>query len=336
MYPLQNPVSVFKIQRKFKFCGQLLELEHIPKQTRIDDADFCFAILDTETTGLDPKNDKLIEICVSLFQIKCEHMRKVGEFHGLQDPGIPLNENITRITGLKNKDLAGQCIDKARLKAILLEVNFVVAHNAGFDKSFIDAFLGEELPIRWACSSSDIPWDEFGLASKRLDYLCFAHGFFYNAHRAQIDVDALAFLISYSNDYKIDYPIYFKYLLEAAMDSRLLLKVWCRFKDKDILKLAGFHWHPESKSWQKAVSGTKYRELYKWVEEKLPRATCKFDFIADAKDHTVTIATTDPVKPEQYCLKKVPKTYSGIDHDELYEECRPATADWCIENDERY
>jgi DNA polymerase III subunit epsilon len=51
-----------------------------------------------------------------------------------EDPGIPLDPKITKLTGLTSSDLAGQAIDEAAAVEILSSADIIVAHNAAFDR----------------------------------------------------------------------------------------------------------------------------------------------------------------------------------------------------------
>lgn len=282
------------------------QLVDVPEEEDGRDGE-VFAILDTETTGLDPKKDKLTEICVSLFKHADSTISKIrGGYHGLQDPGIHLSENIKKITGLTDEELAGKSIDKEELKAVLSKAHFVVAHNATFDKSFLDAFMGEELPLRWACSSSDIPWDEFGISGRKLEFLCLIHGFFYHAHRAQIDVDALGMLIASSPLHETPY---IAYLRDAAYDSRHTIHVFARFEDKDTLKSNGFYWNPDYRTWDRSVTGVNLQDSLEWIEQTVPG--CRVKVIEK-------VAKFGQVQPAPQLM----------DHDELAENGHGAGVDW--------
>jgi DNA polymerase-3 subunit epsilon len=101
-------------------------------------------IVDTETTGLDPKTgDRIIEIgCVEMVN----KLPTGNSFQTYLNPDYPLSEASIRITGLTNQFLA----DKPRFKDKMDEfLNFLgdsnlVIHNAPFDMKFINAELMRE------------------------------------------------------------------------------------------------------------------------------------------------------------------------------------------------
>ncbi len=54
--------------------------------------------LDLETTGLDPKNDSIIEIGA----VKFNENRVIAEYSTLVNPRKPINAFITNLTGISN------------------------------------------------------------------------------------------------------------------------------------------------------------------------------------------------------------------------------------------
>jgi len=133
-------------------------------------------ILDTETTGFDPKTgDRLVEIgCIEVV----DFMPTGRSFHEYCDPLRDMPAEAQKVHGLSIEFLTG----KPRFEAIadkFLEFvgdSVVVAHNAAFDRSFVNFELEKcgrpALPeVRWV--------DTLAMAKKRfpgmynsLDALC--------------------------------------------------------------------------------------------------------------------------------------------------------------------
>lgn len=107
-------------------------------------------VLDLETTGLDPKTDRIIEIGAVLHTKK----GKQADFSQLVNPGIPIPRFITELTGITremvNSDKAlpiGEALqelDKFLLKELgqagpddRIESLPIAGHNIGFDLSFL-------------------------------------------------------------------------------------------------------------------------------------------------------------------------------------------------------
>ena len=61
-----------------------------------------YVSIDLETTGLNPKRDRIIEIGA----IRVEQGQIVEEFSTFVNPGRKLEERITELTGIRDEDLA--------------------------------------------------------------------------------------------------------------------------------------------------------------------------------------------------------------------------------------
>jgi len=94
-----------------------------------------FVVIDLETTGLDPEHDDIIEIGM----VHIDENSTGSCFQSLFDPGYPVPEFITRITGIA----AADCAEAPKLADNFDEVmefagsRIVIAHNARFDLGFL-------------------------------------------------------------------------------------------------------------------------------------------------------------------------------------------------------
>lgn len=97
-------------------------------------------VLDFETTGLSPGNgDRAIEIGAVKIKDGCVTER----FQSLMNPGQRVSGFIESYTGITNKMLAKAppCKEVMRGFAEFIQGYDLVAHNASFDKRFLDAEL---------------------------------------------------------------------------------------------------------------------------------------------------------------------------------------------------
>lgn len=97
-------------------------------------------ILDFETTGLSPDmGDRAIEIGA----IKIENGEITGHFQELMHPGRRVSGFIANYTGITNNMLedAAPCAEVMHRFADFIQGYNLVAHNASFDKRFLDAEL---------------------------------------------------------------------------------------------------------------------------------------------------------------------------------------------------
>jgi DNA polymerase III subunit epsilon len=100
----------------------------------------CFCVVDLETTGGSPRSCAVTEIGA----IRVRRGEVVGSFQTLVDPGEPVPAFVRLLTGITNEML----IEAPPIAAVLpnllefLGNSVIVAHNARFDVSFLDAALG--------------------------------------------------------------------------------------------------------------------------------------------------------------------------------------------------
>ena len=99
------------------------------------------AFLDVETTGLDRSKDTIIELAVKVVKLERETglIVTIGNtYESFNDPGEEIDELITQITGITDTMVSGHIIDWDIVEQTLQMADLIVAHNAAFDRSFID------------------------------------------------------------------------------------------------------------------------------------------------------------------------------------------------------
>jgi len=209
------------------------------------------AIVDTETTGTDHATDKVIELAVVVFEY-CAATgavgRVLGSYDGLEDPGVPIPASSTAIHGITDAMVAGKRIDDASVLSLLDGVGLVIAHNAGFDRKFLEPRLPAFAGLPWACSWAEVPWSEAGIESSKLEYLAYRCGFFYEGHRAEID--CLALLEVLRRPFGDSGAPALKVLLESARSPSF--RLWAKgspFESKDVLKKRGYWWDAPERCW---------------------------------------------------------------------------------------
>jgi len=96
-----------------------------------------YTIIDIETTGLSPHNEKITEIAVYVF----DGNKIVEEFVTLVNPERPIPYFITRLTGITNQmvENAPRFFEIAKKIIELTKNRVFVAHNVDFDYGFIKA-----------------------------------------------------------------------------------------------------------------------------------------------------------------------------------------------------
>ena len=111
-------------------------------------------VLDFETTGLSPQyGDRAIEIGAVLI----ENDRVTDRFQSLMNPGFRISSFIESYTGINNDMVAAAppCEEVMEQFAEFIGDHPLVAHNASFDRRFLDAelgFIGKSRSNNLACS----------------------------------------------------------------------------------------------------------------------------------------------------------------------------------------
>jgi DNA polymerase III subunit epsilon len=239
----------YRVLRRLPFAREIW-CQSSPRVDR--DGVMRIAVLDTETSGLDPTKGKLVELAVVIVEI-CKETGRLLHIEPpvtwLEDPEEQLSEDIKRLTGLTDADLAGQRFDEEAIYSAFDDVQAIVAHNSLFDYPFVTLrFPALDLP--WACSLKDIDWRVFGLGAggKSIGALLTESRFFMaDAHRAGHDSWALAvLLVMLASDGRTRLA----HLIQAA--QRPTHRLWAKgapFASKDSLKAAGYRWCPTQRAW---------------------------------------------------------------------------------------
>jgi DNA polymerase III epsilon subunit-like protein len=211
-------------------------------------------ILDTETTGLNPRKDEIIEIGVVAFTFDATGSigDVTGIYGGLQQPSVSIPSDIARLTGITNDMVVGKTIDMAVLEALIESADLLIAHNAGFDRPFCEAFSPLFSGKAWACSNSEIDWSLRGYEGTKLGYLIGQAGYFHDGHRAVDDCFALLEVLAREADGPASTA--FAELYDASQRSRVrIFAENSPFDMKDHLKARGYRWSDGSdgrpKSW---------------------------------------------------------------------------------------
>ena len=227
------------------------------------------AVIDVETTGLDQSSDKVIELAVRRFKYDdAGYITQIGERRSWrEDPGFPLPLEITRLTGITDDDVAGRHIDELAAIDILASADLVIAHNAQFDRPMVERRLNDLPQLAWACSCHEINWREAGFEGRSLGWLCAQAGYFFDAHNAESDIDAVIQLLQHSNSE--GYPFMAELAENAASDSYLIEAIGSAFETKEALRLRGYRWDPASRAWWIEVHDRDYIVEQAWLAQEV-------------------------------------------------------------------
>lgn len=223
----------FKVLRRLRPAASVPEA---PEGTR------RAILLDVETTGLDPERDEIIELAmVPFFYTHAGEIVGLGTaFDGLRQPGLPIPPEVTRLTGIDNDMVAGRSLDPAEV-GTFAGSSLIVAHNAAFDRRFVERFCPALVDNPWACSLKEVRWSAEGFESAKLAYLAMSSGFYYDKHRAVHDCYAAIELLA--RPLPVTGGLALSALLASARSKTL--RCWAEnapYEAKDDLKKRGYRW----------------------------------------------------------------------------------------------
>jgi DNA polymerase III subunit epsilon len=250
--------------------------------------------VDVETTGLDSARDEILELAMLPFRYSLEGVviEVLEPFDRLREPSMPIPPAITALTGITDAMVLGKKIDPEEVATFAAPAALIVAHNATFDRRFLEHFCPVFSTKPWACSMAEIDWVAEGFEGTKLAYLAAGYGFFYDRHRAANDcfaaVEILSRLLPRSRISALG-----SLLARARQPTWRIWAANSPFEFKDILKARGYRWNGEEsgrpKAWYIDVadhdkeSELQYlrREIYKREIDITPTRVTAYDRYSD-------------------------------------------------------
>ncbi len=232
--------------------------------------------VDVETTGMQWMTDRIIEFAGVPFTFGKESGRIISvgtPFVSLEDPGRPVPDEIVRLTHITDAMVAGHRIDDAQVKTLADQVQLVIAHNARFDRPFVEARFPCFEEKHWACSINDVPWETHGLGSVKLGWLLMEHaGLYFRAHRAEDDCHAAIHVLA--SPFADDGSLPMRHLLDSSRRHTVQVRaITAPFDAKDLLKARNYHWDngtPErAKAWEKEIAEDALEVELAWLRETI-------------------------------------------------------------------
>jgi DNA polymerase-3 subunit epsilon len=235
-------------------------------------------IIDLETTGLDSENNRIIEIGLLEFAVDSSYSVVIlNGYSAVEDPGVVIEPEIEKLTGLGNRHVAGRSIDWKIVQSILGRNAIVIAHNMPFDRGFLKKRAELDLStVHWGCSAKHIDWSGHGFKTRALNYLAADHGFVNSfAHRALFDCATTLRLIQ---------P-YLAELIETSYEREIkFVATGAAFETKDLLRENGYRWDQNERVWQKTVFEKNLIGEREFLSDKIYRGNSRHQEIAVSGD----------------------------------------------------
>lgn len=242
---LENSLSPEEMAAKLEATGDyrvLRRLQPGTSQAETPPGSKRGVLLDVETTGLDPDVDEIIELAMLPFFYSDDDEIGIGvPFNELRQPTRQIPAEVTKLTGIDQDMVAGKSLDPDAVSRFA-GGSLIVAHNAAFDRRFMEKFCPSFTRNPWACSMSEVPWKDHGFETNKLAFLAATSGFYYDRHRAVHDCHAAVELLA--RPLAPTGTSALKALLASARTNTV--RCWAEnspFDKKDILKARGYRWN---------------------------------------------------------------------------------------------
>lgn len=226
--------------------------------------------VDTETTGLDTKNDKIVELTILPFRFLPDGVVLGAEYatSWLEDPGIPIPAEATKVHGITNEMVKHTKIDDNHVGNEVQNSILVISHNAEFDRPILERRFPVFRDARWGCSMRDVPWKDFGCSSSVLEFLLFKHCHEFveesQKHRTATDCGMGLHVLETEFPTTADTPLGF--ILEAV--RTWWVRCFARnahYDTRHDLKARGYRWDADGKVWYRDIARSELEVEADWL-----------------------------------------------------------------------
>lgn len=212
--------------------------------------------VDFETTGLDPKADRIIECGAVLYDWDTKMPLQLLSDFVL--PERPIPEEITKLTGITDELVDANGASEREVltdfTCMLLSADYVMAHFGNdFDRLFFKEAcirLGWDVPEgQWIDSANDIKYPE-SIKTRNLRHLAAEHNFLNSfSHRAVFDVLTM---LKVASNYNIEE------IIARSKEPTLYVQAVVSFDEKEFAKERGYRWCAAKKIWWKQLKQSDY------------------------------------------------------------------------------
>lgn len=218
--------------------------------------------VDVETTGMDWARDAVVELALVPFTYTddgrvAEVLHEEAQTY-LSAPDRALPPEVAARTGLTDAALEGRHIDVAAANALIARADLVIAHNARFDRPFVERLVPAARERAWAFSRLEVPWYAEGCPSTTLDGLASHYGVYApERHRALPDCETGLWLVAQRLP-RSHRPVLAALLERVRTPTLRLWAVGAPPEARGVLRARGYRWMPVARA---AIARSWWREV---------------------------------------------------------------------------
>ncbi|MGB0563077.1 MAG: 3'-5' exonuclease [Spirulinaceae cyanobacterium] len=211
-------------------------------------------IVDLETTGLDPKQHRPIELGAVFYSVK--YACTIHQLSTL----FPVDQNPAQTVNHIPVDASFAALEQCQTLLGIFELwveqaDYLVAHNAAFDRQWFGKTLLPKITKPWLCTYEDFIWPENARPSNLIT-TALNHGIGVNqAHRALSDCQLIAALfdrVEYHRSGQLAELV--EQAIARSTEPRVYVIAEVSRADKDLAKQRGFRWcQYVDKKWAKKM-----------------------------------------------------------------------------------
>jgi DNA polymerase-3 subunit epsilon len=209
-------------------------------------------IIDLETTGTNCEVDQVVEVGAILYSVPmaCELQQLSTLLPVAQNPAQPINRISAQASQIINPALFEPCL--RLLDSWIDQADFMVAHNAEFDRDWFGK--GHLPPIHkpWLCTYRDFIWPKNERATSLIN-TALNHGVgVSSAHRALTDCQLIARLCD-----RVKESGELEQILTTAIarsqEPVLTIMAKVSYDNRELAKQSNFRWNSDTKQWLKSI-----------------------------------------------------------------------------------
>ncbi len=211
-------------------------------------------IVDTETTGLDANAGELLEVAGIYYNIPSRSILYQVSFLLYAESNAAYNINKISIDSLKQVDHDIQHNFTALFRYLFDNADAIVAHNAQFDKAWIDKNIDVPPDKKWICTRKNVFWPISKSTPLKLVNICTELGVpVVGVHRALDDCKILLGALEKMPDIQ-DF-------LENSAKDLLTYHAIVSYDERQLAKNYGFAWDGDKKVWHARLTSKEVADL---------------------------------------------------------------------------